>query len=117
MRNSKKRNQIIEIFKNGDLLTANEVFEKVKDLDRATVYRNLSLLTSEGILREVNIIKGTSSYEINKENDYHQHFICYNCEKVLPVNVNLIELKKILPKEVEFEEFELNLKGKCKECK
>lgn len=117
MRNSKKRNQLIEVFKNGDLLTANEVYEKVKGLDRATVYRNLSLLTSEGILREVNIKKGISSYELNKENDFHQHFICDNCEKVIPVDVNPTELKSILPVGVEFEEFELNLKGKCTDCK
>ncbi len=117
MRNSKKRNQIIEVFKNGDLLTANEVCEKLKDLDRATVYRNLSLLTSEGVLREVNIKKGVSSYELNKENDFHQHFICNNCEKILPVDISIQDIKKILPKNVEFEEFELNLKGKCTDCK
>lgn len=117
MRNSKKRNKIIEVFENGDLLTAKEVYERLPDLDKATIYRNLSFLTSEGFLREVNIRKGVSSYELNKDNDFHQHFICRNCEKIIPVDVNPNKIKKILPKEIEFEEFELNLKGRCADCK
>ena len=117
MRNSKKRNQIINFFRSGDLLTASEVTKKLPDIDRATIYRNLALLTSEGVLREVNLKKGISSYELNHEGDYHQHFICENCEKVIPVDVDIREISKIVPAGVELENFELNLKGKCEECK
>lgn len=117
MRNSKKRNQILEVFKSGHLLTANEVYEKVNFLDRSTVYRNLSLLTKEGILREVHIKKGISSYELSKEGDFHQHFMCDKCERISPIDIDPSKLKNILPQEVEFEEFELNLKGTCKSCK
>lgn len=117
MRNSKKRNKIISFFSKGDLLTAAEVSRRLKDVDRATVYRNLALLTSEGILREVNLKKGISSYEINKEGDHHQHFICDNCEKVIPVDVDINVISKIVPAGVELDDFELNLKGKCTDCK
>jgi Fur family ferric uptake transcriptional regulator len=116
MKNSKKREKILEIFKNRDLLTANEVCEKLPEIDRATIYRNLSFFADQGILREVNVKKGISSYELNLENDFHQHFICKVCESISAVEINIKELKKILPKDLNFEQFELNLKGKCKNC-
>lgn len=115
MKNSKKRNQILELFNKGYLLTANEVVEKFPEIDRATIYRNLSRFVELGILREVNVRKGISSYEINT--DHHQHFICSNCEKIVPVEVDVSILKKIIPAGVKLEDFELNLKGKCEDCK
>lgn len=116
MKNSQKREKILEIFKNGDLLTANEVTQKLPDIDRATIYRNIALFVEQGILREVNVKKGVSSYEINLEHDYHQHFICQNCEKVIPVDIDAEQLKKLLPLNLDIKDFELNLKGKCGEC-
>lgn len=116
MRNSKKRDKIIEIFKSGALLTSTEVIEKLPEIDRATVYRNLALLTSEGILREVNVKKGISSYELNREGDFHQHFICENCEKILPIEINLKSIIKSIPAGLKLNNFELNLKGRCSEC-
>lgn len=116
-RNSKKRDQILNVFANGDLLTANEVCEKLEKIDRATVYRNLSLFVKEGILREVHVRKGIASYELKHPGDTHQHLVCQNCEKVVPIDVKDEDIKKVLPKGVEFSEFELNLRGKCKECK
>lgn len=112
--NSKKRNKILDLFSNGHLLTANEVEKFLPDIDRATVYRNLSKFVEEGVLREVNVKKGISSYELNT--DHHQHFICSNCDKIVPVEVDETLFKKILPEGVQLEDFELNLKGKCNDC-
>lgn len=116
-KNSKKRDQILEVFAKGDLLTANEVCEKLAKVDRATVYRNLTFFVEQGILREVHVRKGISSYELNHQGDTHQHLVCEDCEKVVPIDIKFEDLKKVLPKGVEFREFELNLKGKCEECK
>lgn len=115
MNHSLKRDKIIKVFENGALLTANEICGLLPEIDRATIYRNLKTLHSTGILREVSIKKGILSYELNI--DSHQHFVCERCEKIIPVDIEMQDLKKILPKGIEFEEFELNLKGKCIECK
>ncbi|MFS8130444.1 MAG: Fur family transcriptional regulator [Candidatus Dojkabacteria bacterium] len=115
MKNSKKRNKILELFSKGYLLTASEVVEKVNNVDRATIYRNLTRFVEQGLLREVNVRKGISSYELNT--DHHQHFICSNCEKVVPVEVDASILKEIIPNGVKLEDFELNLRGKCEDCK
>ncbi len=117
MKHSKKRQQIISIFEKGDLLTATEVCSLVPEIDRATIYRNLAMLSAKGILREVNVKKGITSYELNKQGDYHQHFICDDCEKIIPVEVDVEKIKSILPQGIDFEDFELNLKGICPDCK
>lgn len=115
MNKSKKRDKIVKIFEKGDLLTAQEIVDKLSDIDRATIYRNLTKLTEAGILREVHVKKGVSSYEIAKPHDYHQHLICTNCEKVIPIDISPSDVKKLIPG-VEFDEFELNLRGKCPNC-
>ena len=116
MKYTKKREQIIEIFKTGGLLTANEVCERLPKIDRATIYRNLDLLSKNGVLRKINIKEGVLSYELNKEGDHHQHFICTNCEKVIPidVDVNLVNKKKF--KQFKMDTLEVNFKGTCDKC-
>lgn len=115
-RHSKKRDLILKVFETGDLLDANSVCEKVPQVDRATIYRNLALFVNQGVLREVNIKKGITHYELNREDDHHQHFICDNCDKVIPVDVNPKMIKSIVPTGAEFSDFELSLRGKCDEC-
>lgn len=117
MKRSKKREKILDLFRNGSLLTASEVCEKLTDIDRATIYRNLDLFLKEGILRKVNVKEGIASYELNIDGDYHQHFLCTNCEKIIPVVVDLKVIEQYVPSGVKFENFELNFKGKCEECK
>lgn len=117
MKHSKKRDLILSLFKDRSLLTANQVSDKLPEIDRVTVYRNLTMLTTLGILREVTIRKGISSYELNTVGDTHQHLICESCEKVIPVDVDMNKFKDILPKDISFKDVEINLKGRCKDCK
>jgi len=116
MKKTHKRDKIMSILQNGDLLTAHEISKKLPEIDRATVYRNIALFVAQGILREVNVKKGVSSYEINKKHDYHQHFICGNCEKVIPIEINPEEVKKIIPVGLKIKDFELNVRGICQDC-
>lgn len=116
-RHSKKRELILKAFENGDLLDANEVCNKVPQVDRATIYRNLAVFVEQKVLREVNIKKGVTHYELNKEDDHHQHFVCLDCDKVIAIDVDESLINSVIPKGVEIKDFELNLKGKCEECK
>lgn len=117
MKNSKKREEILSLFKSGGLFTANEICEKLPDIDRATIYRNIHLFLREGVIREVNLKKGISSYELNVEGDHHQHFICVDCDKVIPVDIDSSLIENIIPEGVKIEDFEINLKGRCQNCK
>jgi Fur family ferric uptake transcriptional regulator len=115
MKHSLKREKIIKLFEKCHLLTATDICLKLSDIDRATIYRNLSLLVGVGILREVHINKDITSYEKAGESD-HQHFVCSNCDKVLAVEVDANKFKELLPNNIKLEDFELNLKGKCSNC-
>lgn len=115
MKHSKKRDLIISLFKDGTLLTANEVSGILPNIDRVTVYRNLAMLVQLGILREVNIRKGISSFELNTDN--HQHLICDKCKKIVHVSLDTNKLRDILPKNILFNNIEINLKGICSDCK
>lgn len=116
MRLTIKRKKLLDVLKNGDLLTANEICKKLPDIDRATIYRNISLLLNEGILREVNVKKSVSSYEINKENDYHQHFICTKCSQIIPFDIQIDKIKTLIPKNLNTQAIELNIRGICNKC-
>lgn len=114
---TKKRKMILDIFKNGDLLTANDICKKLPSIDRATVYRSLTYFVQMGFLREVNIKKGVSSFEILAPGDNHQHFICEKCNKVVHIQIDKNIVRNFVPSEYEVKSFELNLKGRCKKCK
>lgn len=100
-KHSKKRDWILKIFENSDLLDANEVCKKLQNIDRATVYRNSTLFVEQKILRQVNIKKNVAPYELNQEGDYHQHFICVGCDKVIAVGEDPQLIRSFTPAGVE----------------
>ena len=58
-----------------------ELLKKVQkqiDIDLVTMYRNLTLMSSVGVVKELHLQKGVSLYEYNK-GDHHHHFICKGC--------------------------------------
>ena len=52
--------------------------QKQTDIDLVTMYRNLTLMSSVGIVKELHLQKGISLYEYN-QGDHHHHFICKAC--------------------------------------
>ncbi|MEO6729245.1 MAG: transcriptional repressor [Candidatus Dojkabacteria bacterium] len=117
MKITKNQKQIINLFSEGKLLKAHEIVEQLSDIDRATIFRNLNKLVDEGILTPLNVSKGSLTYELLELEHKHLHFICNNCEKIQHIEVNSNILKNIIPEGVQLEDFELNLKGKCEDCR
>lgn len=113
MRNTKARKRLISLLESMDkALSAQEIYEKIKDIDLATVYRNLNLFVSEGIVRELRIQKGESLYEIN--NDGHEHAICTECGKVKHIKVNKQAIiNQINLPDFNIDDIEVNIKGHC----
>lgn len=52
--------------------------QKDVEIDLVTMYRNLTLMSTVGIVKELHLQKGVSLYEYNK-GDHHHHFICKGC--------------------------------------
>jgi Fe2+ or Zn2+ uptake regulation protein len=61
-------------------LSPESIANQIKDVDKATVYRNLQTLKDAGILRQVNLEHDHTHYEL--ANDDHHHLVCRKCGKV-----------------------------------
>lgn len=111
---TKTRKNLIEFLqKTNKALSAQEIYERMDDIDLATVYRNLNLFTEEGIVRELRINKGESLYEIN--DDGHEHAICSNCGKVKHIQIDkqtIIDQLNLT--DFNIDDIEVNIKGHCK---
>ena len=72
----------------GDHFTADELFDKARSIDtktsRATLYRTIALLVEGGLLHEIDLGKGVTSYDPNFiDSPHHNHLICIDCSKVV----------------------------------
>lgn len=116
LRKSKNREKLIALFKKEHLLSAHDCHKKLKGMDLATTYRNIKQLLEHGIIKEVYICNFEKFYEIN--NTSHQHLVCKNCGKIESIEITDTALSKLLKTEnFQIEDIQLNIAGKCKNCK
>ena len=92
---------------------------KGKNVDEVTVYRNLTKLEEDGILKRVNLRKDAIYYELNI--DDHHHIICTNCGRVEDFEVCDMDqlIKKTVAQASHFKnvrEHTLELFGVCNTC-
>ncbi len=115
------RLEIISILtKTSHPLSADDIYEKMKDTtDRVTVYRNLHLFESIGLVTKISL-KNHHSYELT---DNHGHYIvCQNCnqtEKIPVCNIKHLEDQTLkLSKSFSLiTGHVLQMSGFCKKCK
>ena len=120
MRYSKQRELITEIIKGRkDHPTADMIYSTAREIEPnislGTVYRNLKMLTDDGMI----ITLETEDKKIHYDGDTsrHSHFICQECGKI-------IDLFKPAETPSEIKELGLEVSGEkciyyglCKECK
>ncbi len=122
-----QRRAIVDMIINneGKHLTVEEIYELVKndcpEIGLATVYRTVQLLEEIGVVSKLNLNDGCSRYEIihEYENHQHHHLVCTNCEKVIEVEDDLLE---VLEHKIE-EKYNFKIKnhsvkfyGICSDC-
>lgn len=59
------------------------------EMDQATVYRVLDVLTQKGLISRLEFGEGKYRYELPKT--HHHHLICQNCGKIEDVEGNFVE--------------------------
>jgi Fe2+ or Zn2+ uptake regulation protein len=102
IRVTSSRTQLIEILSHTqEPITVKEILEKITGADRATVYRELSFLKKENIIREVSFGEGKSRFEIQGD-DCHHHLVCEKCGSVQEVKLNESAILKQIPKSAHF---------------
>ena len=89
-----------------------------KNVDEATVYRNVLRLAELGILETMVDDKGINRYIIEHGSRHHHHMICISCGKVLKIPCKN-NYWNAYAKENNFEEMyhKLEVYGICEQCK
>ena len=69
------------ILGSGDHFTAEEVYARLSQVGRATVYRTIKLLVSLGMVCKVVLEDGTHRYRLSRL-IHHHHLLCASCSAV-----------------------------------
>ena len=93
-----------------------EVKEAYPNVSLATVYKNLAIMTENGLLEEVKIPERKSVYEIKKEPHLHLH--CTRCGKIEDL---AIDLQNVIKEAEDMSGYDVQtvdmvLRGICPEC-
>lgn len=107
-------------------MSAEEILKEISkdesNIGLATIYRTLQLFTDTGIAVRHDFDDGKSRYELNLDDEVHNHhhLICQNCGKILEVNLDLMEdLEKQIESNYDFviKNHIVKLYGYCCDCK
>jgi Fur family ferric uptake transcriptional regulator len=121
LKHTKARKLILNIFnENNKALTAEEIYEKVKDnsINLSTVYRTLQTFSDSNIINKELRKDGTYIYFL-KTKVHHHVLICNVCKK--RIDIDTCPFEKILT-QIQFKtgfkvnDLNLELYGTCIEC-
>ena len=119
---TRQRERLLELLRaSEDHPTAAELYQaaqrELPNLSLGTVYRNLDVLVSEGLIEAVPCEGGAARYDGNPEP--HHHFICEQCGHILDVEVTLPdELQRSLRRKYRLraERARVRFFGLCEPC-
>ena len=97
--------------------TAEEIHQKIPFASLTTIYNNLKLFASLGIVNELPYGNGLSKYELNTAK--HYHVICKKCGKIVDFNYpSLKEVEMLASKLTNFQvkEHHFEIYGLCTDC-
>ncbi len=125
-RNTKQKNLIYQTVV--DLkghVSADDVYMVISknypSISKATVYRNLNVLSEEGKIRRIEPYSHLSEQRFDYLLTPHSHAICSKCGKMIDVYVDGEELidknAKSVEEGFELTSHELIFEGICKECR
>ena len=87
---------------------------------RASVYRALEQLEELGLVRRIEVCRGTAGYErVDPAGHHHHHAICRDCGRMVPFEDRSLEQAiDRLSESIAFEvsEHDVVLKGRCERC-
>lgn len=90
------------------------------DAGRASIYRALEQLADLGLLKRVEVCRGTTSYErVDPAGGHHHHAICGDCGKLIPFEDSSLEqaIGKVAGRmDFDVTEHDVVLRGHCGHC-
>lgn len=122
-----QREIILQIFReqaHGTHLSAEELYSKLLErgstVSLATTYRTLKLLSTLGLLRELDFAEGHKHYELKQDKVPHQHIICIGCNTTIEFEDHFLEeAGQKIGARYNFEVIDAQFKifGTCPACK
>lgn len=93
-----QRLKIVESLEQFGHLNIDMLYSEVKrehpNVSLATVYKNIAIMTENGLLDEVKVPETKSVYEVKKAQ--HHHMRCIRCGRIDDVNISLDEVAKAM---------------------
>lgn len=99
--------------KKDGIFSAREINQKIKIVDKVSIYRTLELLQNKKIITPVINLNGEQFYEKNNDNEHHHHIICTECHKTECVECTEPKIKKTKFKNLNHS---LIFTGLCQTC-
>lgn len=121
-RQSKQRNRILEILRSTESHpTADWLYNQLKNefpkLSLGTVYRNLSTLEEQGLVKKIHFGSTFDRFEANI--NPHYHLICEDCGKIMDFELPIYhDINKQAKKKTNFNihHHKLEFFGVCESC-
>ena len=119
------RTAVVEALAGHDCaVTATELDDELRRrkpaVARASVYRALEQLEELGLVRRIEVCRGTAGYErVDPAGHHHHHAICRDCGRMVPFEDSSLEVAiHRLSESIDFEvaEHDVVLKGRCEKC-
>ncbi len=113
-RYTQNKKQILDLFNDRHTLTTKEICTLLPKVERSTIYRNIERFLADGILRQVYVSQGVSTYELDGE--AHDHFICNECKTIEEIHIRNESIRKSLPDGAIMQDGGVVVHGMCKDC-
>ena len=119
-RRSRQRDRILELLRStGIHPTASWVYDRLRhefpNLSLGTVYRNLNILTEQGLIRKIDFGSTYDRYDANIS--HHYHFICERCGSISDLDLSVNEaLNEEVDKAAKTMRHRIEFFGICENC-
>jgi Fe2+ or Zn2+ uptake regulation protein len=112
-----KRQIILDTLKKSGLISARDLAARCKDIDQATVYRNLDLFVQEGLAKRYHLDSPEAVYEYQEH--AHHHAVCSNCGKIAHLDLPEEKILSLFPAESTFRPngMDITIYGECSACR
>lgn len=107
----------VELGKSQIPVTAEQLYDKHKDMSLSTIYRALELFCEKGIVQK-SIIDESGSHYYEMMNNNHRHYaVCLECRKITYVDICPLHDVKFDTGDFAVTSHKLELYGYCEECR
>jgi len=112
-RHSHKRTQILTVLKQEHgALSASEIHHKLPSLDLTTIYRNLDMFVTDGVVKKLLLNGKEALYEYQEKS--HHHAVCATCNRVIHFTAPDEKIEKMLNlKNFKVDEIDITIRGTC----